>query len=68
MCMFMHLMDHSGHDAHALPAMALQEESLLATLKRRYALGDITREQFQEMKNTLGVSETNSANDHAHHS
>ncbi len=67
MCMFMHLMDHSGHDAHAMPTVTLRDETLLDTLKRRYALGEITREQFQEMKNTLGVSDANPANERAHH-
>ncbi len=67
MCMMMHMMDHSGYEAHA-PATAVEQgESLLDTLKRRYALGEITREQFEEMKTTLGVSEARSPNDHSHH-
>ncbi len=66
MCM-MHGMDHSGHDAHATPTGAEQGESLLDILKRRYALGEITREQFEEMKHTLGVSDARSADEHAHH-
>ncbi len=68
MCMMMmHAMDHSGHDAHATPAAAGQGESLLDALKRRYALGEITREQFEEMKHTLVVSDASLANEHAHH-
>jgi uncharacterized membrane protein len=47
--------------------VALQYETLLDTLKRRYALGEMTREQFQEMKNTLSVSDANPANERAHH-
>lgn len=66
MCM-MHAMDHSGHGAQATPAPAEQRESLLDILKRRYALGEITREQFEEMKHTLGVSDASSANQPAHH-
>jgi uncharacterized membrane protein len=66
MCMMMHTMDHSGHDAHATPATVGQGESLLDILKRRYALGEITREQFEAMKHALGVSDANPANEHAH--
>ena len=66
MCM-MHAMDHSDHAAHAEPRLAEPDESLLEILKRRYALGEITRAQFEEMKQTLGVSAANSANEHAHH-
>ncbi len=67
MCMMMHMMDHSGHDAHAAPTAAAQGESLLDILKRRYAFGEITREQFEEMKKTLGVSDAISTNGHANH-
>jgi len=59
--MMMHTMDHSAHNA---PASA-QSESLLDILKRRYALGEITREQFEEMKRVLGVSDATPI--HAHH-
>lgn len=34
---------------------APQGESLLETLKRRYAKGEITQEQFEQMKRDLGV-------------
>lgn len=67
MCM-MHAMDHSGHDAHATQAAAGRGESLFDILKRRYALGEITREQFEEMKRTLAVSDASSAAEHAHQS
>lgn len=66
MCMMMHAMDHSGHNAPTTSASALQSESLLDILKRRYALGEIDREQFEEMKRVLGVSDSGSA-EHAHH-
>lgn len=65
--MCMNGMCHSGHDAHATPGSAGQDESLFDTLKRRYAVGEITREQFEELKRTLGVPEANSANEHAHY-
>jgi uncharacterized membrane protein len=46
-------MDHSSHSVRATRSDFSQEESLLAILKRRYALGEITREQFEEMKRVL---------------
>ncbi len=69
MCMMMHAMDHSGHDAQTMPTTAphAEHESLLDILKRRYALGEITCEQFEEMKRTLGVGDSSSTIEHAHH-
>ncbi len=55
----------SSQGAQATSWCAQQGESLLEILKRRYALGEITREQFEELKRTLGVSEANSAHEHA---
>jgi uncharacterized membrane protein len=55
MCMMGHNMDHSGHSAHA--EADPQSESLLDILKRRYALGEITRAQFEEMRQVLGVTQ-----------
>ncbi len=63
----MEAMCGSGRGMCAMPNMAGHGESTLELLKRRYALGEITREQFEELKRTLGVVEANSANDHAHH-
>lgn len=64
-CMMMHEMEHSGHAAGHT-----QDESLLDVLKRRYALGEITREQFEEMKRVLGFQATTFAPppaEHEHH-
>ncbi len=55
MCMIMHAMDHSEHSTQPAATSAPQNESLLDILKRRYALEEITREQFEEMKSVLGV-------------
>ena len=68
-CMMMHAMDHSGHDAHSMPASVPQGESLLETLrvKRRYALGEINREQFEEMKRVLNLGAAQVTAEHAHH-
>lgn len=63
----MNSMCHSGHGAHAMSWCAQQDESLPEILKRRYALGEITREQFEELKRTLGVSDASTANQHEHH-
>ncbi len=65
MCMMMYWMGLSGHDAHARPAETEAGVSLLEILKRRYALGEITREQFQQLKHTLGVSDPRSASEDA---
>lgn len=54
MCMVMHTMHHEeGHPSHA---NASQNDSLLEILRRRYALGEINREQFEEMQRVLGVT------------
>ncbi len=60
MCMMMHAMDHSGHSVPAASASMQQNESLLDILKRRYAIGEITHAQFEEMKRVLGFSATTS--------
>ncbi len=69
MCMMMHAMDHSGHDAHAMPASTphVEGESLLDILKRRYALGEINREQFEEMRRVLNLAATEPSTEHAGH-
>lgn len=41
--------------AETAQAAAPERESLLDVLKRRYALGEITLAQFEEMKGVLGI-------------
>jgi len=57
MCMMGHAMDHQSHTSAAAQA-GTQHEPLLDILKRRYALGEIDRDQFEEMKRVLGVEES----------
>jgi uncharacterized membrane protein len=67
--MAMHAMDHSGQDAHAVPSGVrhAEGESLLDILKRRYALGEINREQFEEMRRVLNMGPEESSTEHAGH-
>ena len=55
-CMMMHAMDHTAHNAPATVTGGPQEEGLHDILRRRYALGEISREQLEEMKQVLGVT------------
>ncbi len=70
-CMMMQGMDHSGDNIQMAATKAPQYESLPDILKRRYALGEITREQFEEMKRVLGLLDTSSmtvaSDEHSHH-
>lgn len=70
MCrMMMHAMDHSAHSAPTAAGGPLGE-SPLDILRRRCALGEISRDQFEEMKQVLGVateSAGSSGGGHAHH-
>jgi hypothetical protein len=53
--MMSHGMEHGGKTEG--PAGELGErESLLDVLRRRYALGEITQDQLEEMKAVLGLS------------
>ncbi len=45
MCMGMHHMHRTTDDSH--------NETPLEVLKRRFALGEITREQYEEMRRVL---------------
>ncbi len=73
MCMAMHAMDHQGdlgHSEHGAPAATsgmTQGESLLDILKRRYALGEINREQFEEMRRVLNLGPQEVSGEHAQH-
>jgi len=71
MCCMMHTMDHSGHETQTMQVSASQNESPLDILKRRYALGEITQAQFEEMKRVLGLAGDTAAvsptTTHAHH-
>jgi len=68
-CMMMHAMDHAAHTSPTPSTGGPQDESLHDILRRRYALGEISRQQFEEMKQVLGVALENagtSGTGHAH--
>ena len=59
MCLMIHLAGHQEHatqHAPAHPAGAATNDELLGILERRYALGEITQEQLEEMQRVLGLS------------
>ncbi len=62
MCMMPHMMEHSEHGETHTNASGLSPQDIL---KRRFALGEITRAQFEEMVQVLSNAETHSA--HAQH-
>lgn len=53
-CMMSHAADHG---AAAASAGGAPSESLLGVLRRRYALGEISQGQLEEMKATLGLTD-----------
>jgi len=55
-CMMGHGMDHAGQ-AEGSAVEGGQRDSLLEVLQRRYALGEITQDQLEAMKATLGLSD-----------
>ena len=62
MCMMPHMIAHSEHSNQHVNT---PEPSPFDILKRRYALGEITSEQFKEMMHVLSTTQTEHA--HAHH-
>jgi uncharacterized membrane protein len=64
-----HQMDHETQ-SHTSAEPRQQSETLLDVLQRRYAMGEISRDQFQEMKSILGLSakETEAPEGHDAHS
>jgi uncharacterized membrane protein len=56
--MLMHAM-HSEHDTRQASANN-ENQTPLEIVKRRYALGEINRDQFEEMKRVLGSASSNS--------
>ena len=55
-CMMSHGMDHGGETKGSAVGGG-QHESLADVLRRRYALGEITQVQLEEMMAVLGLSE-----------
>ena len=55
-CMTSHGMDHGGETGRSTTEGG-GRESLLDVLQRRYALGEITQTQLDEMKAVLGLSD-----------
>ena len=55
-CCMAQEMEHTGHGTRPTGQDAPpRKEPLLDILQRRYANGDITKEQFEEMKRDLGL-------------
>ena len=54
-CMTGHEMGHGEHREGSAKGID-RADSLLDLLRRRYAQGEISRDQFQEMKRVLGLS------------
>lgn len=57
MCM-LHAMTHDEHMGPPAQENPTQEASLLDIVRRRYASGEISREQFEEMKRVLGLPDS----------
>ena len=59
-CMMGHGMDH-GEEMHGSAVEGGQRDSLLDVLRRRYAAGEISRDQLEEMRAVLGLSDGKTA-------
>ena len=66
MCCMMHAMDQPNQGTEQGHFHPLGGESLPEILERRYALGEITREQLQEMKIVLGLTRDAATAEKAH--
>lgn len=55
-CMMMHTMDCSERMG-PMTSVRRQEDSLLDILRHRYASGEISREQYDEMKRVLDIGQ-----------
>ena len=68
-CLFMMggMMLHGGAPMHSSHGnwVSRPRESLADILARRYSRGEITKNEFEEMKQALSVSDATSANEHA---
>jgi len=51
-CMLMHLFEHGQYRERAGPA-TINSESALEIIRRRYASGELTKEQYHDMRETL---------------
>ncbi len=56
-CMLDHLLGHSGHAETHMGAGVPDAPSPLDILKRRFALGEISQGQFEEMARVLSTVE-----------
>lgn len=67
--MCMHSMSHQDHAAHSAPAHSVREESPLDIIKRRYASGEISKEQFEQLRHDLAADASppgSASHSHAH--
>lgn len=66
-CMMMHAVDHTMHSDTGTQGASSQDETLLQILKRRFAMGKITQEQYQAMQSILGLGRAASVDEHTRH-
>lgn len=63
------MMWHGQPHMHSAPSrwVSPPRESLSDILERRYSQGEITKDEFEEIKQALSVSDAGLANEHARH-